>query len=171
MQKNKKTELIVFAGIFIALTIIFTHIFAIQTVFMRVSFGFLPIALFAMKFGRWQGAVMAAIADVLGGVIFFPGLLFPGFTLSAFCTGWIFGHFLHIKRVSLLRILIAVSSITLFVDLGLNTIWLALLYNKAVTVFFVSRLIKAVVFLPVEVFLIHLMCKQFGYFTLFQKRV
>lgn len=171
MQKNKKTEFIVFAGVFIALTIIFTHVFAIQTVFMRVSFGFLPIALFAMKFGRWQGAVMAAIADVLGGVIFFPGLFFPGFTMSAFCTGWIFGHFFYEKKISFSHILITVTLLTLFVDLGLNTVWLALLYNKAAATFFVSRLLKAIVFLPVEAFLTHIMYKQVGHFTLFQRQV
>ena len=171
MQYNNKTQFIVFAGVFIGLTVIFTHVFAIQTVFMRVSFGFLPIALFAMRFGRWQGAVMAAIADVLGGIIFFPGLLFPGFTVSAFCTGWMFGHFLYGKPISIGRIFSVVALITLFIDLGLNTIWLALLYDKAAGAFFISRLIKAAMFLPIEVFFIHLMCKQVCHFPFFQKQV
>ena len=56
---------LVFAGVFIALTILFTYVFSIQTPFVRLSFGFLPVAIYAAMFGPVRGGITAAAADII----------------------------------------------------------------------------------------------------------
>lgn len=154
------TSTIVAAAIFIALDVIFTHVFAIQTPFIRISFGFLPIAIFAARYGAIKGAVVSALADILGCLIFSPGLFFPGFTLSAFIAGLIYGFSFHNKKVTIQRTAMASIMIFLFVDLFLNTLWLSILYHKAAQLFFISRLIKCSILLPVQIILIYAVCKS-----------
>ncbi len=143
----------VFAGVFIALTILFTYVFSIQTPFVRFSFGFLPIAIYASMFGSLRGGLMAASADLLGSMLFFPGAFFPGFTLSNFLSGIIYGYFLQTNELNLRRICIPFILIFIFIDLILNTLWLVMLYHQAATAFFLSRFIKGALFLPVQTFL------------------
>ena len=86
---------LVFAGVFIALTILFTYVFSIQTPFVRLSFGFLPVAIYAAMFGPVRGGITAAAADILGASLFSPGAFFFFFSLSSFLSGYIYGYFLH----------------------------------------------------------------------------
>ncbi|WP_110955619.1 folate family ECF transporter S component [Anaerosinus massiliensis] len=146
-----RIKTIVFSAIFISLTIIFTHILAIQTPFVRVSFAFLPIALFSAMFGPTKGGFMAAIADLLGCFIFFPGLYFPGFTFSAFMTGMLYGYFFHQKKITLKKVILVHLLLFLTIDLFLNTIWLCILYKKAAYAFFMSRFIKGSILLPIQI--------------------
>lgn len=143
-------------GIFIALTIIFTHIFSVQTPFIRISFGFLPLAVYSAVFGPLPGGLLGAAADILGCMIFSPGSYFPGFTLSSFLSGCTYGLLLHGRPVSIKRIILACTLIFLLLDTILNTLWLSLLYHKAAAIFFTGRLIKGIIFLPVNIFLLYI---------------
>lgn len=154
-----RVKTIVFTAIFISLTVIFTHVFAIQTPFIRISFGFLPVALFAMLFGPIKGACMAALADLLGCLIFSPGLYFPGFTVSAFLSGLIYGYFFYNKKITLTKIIFVSSIIFILIDLFLNTLWLCALYQKAAQVFFLSRFIKGAILLPIQISIIYTVYK------------
>ncbi|MBP2644912.1 MAG: hypothetical protein H6Q75_352 [Firmicutes bacterium] len=160
------TRNLINAAIFIALTIILTHIFAIQTTFTRIDFGFLAIAVFSMRFGPLAGGLVAAIADIIGCIIFSPGMYFPGFTVSAFLTGTLYGIFYYNKPVTFLRALLANLAIILLVGLVLNTIWLSILYNKAATIIVYGRLIKCAIMLPLQTALVYLLQKRLSPFTL-----
>lgn len=149
------TNTLVFSAMFISLNIIFTHVLAIQTPFIRISFGYLPIALFCALFGPMQGGIIAAIADILGCLIFSSGLYFPGFTLSAYLSGIIYGYFFYHKKVSIQRIIMANILIFIFIDLMLNTLWLSILYHKAAQVFFAGRFIKCSILLPIQILTIY----------------
>ncbi len=155
---------LVFAGVFVALTILFTYVFSIQTPFLRLSFGFLPIAVFAALFGPLRSGLMAAAADLLGTALFSPGMYFPGFTLSSFLTGMIFGSFLHKQELDLKQICIPFILIFVFVDLCLNTLWLTMLYHKAASLFFLSRFVKNSICLPIHIGLFYSVYKPLAIF-------
>lgn len=165
-MRYSKLQFVVFAGAFIALTIIFTHIFAVQATFIRIGFGFIPVAIFAAIFGPWRGGCMAAVADFIGCLLFTPGLYFPGFTISAFCGGYVYGHFFHQKQITVPRILIALSIIIVFIDLCLNTLWLSILYQKAAGAFLAARFIKCAALLPVQAALLYAVYKPLRYYHL-----
>lgn len=155
-----KTRILVTAGLLIALDIILTRFLAIQTPILRISLGFIPIALSGMLFGPLTGGITAALGDILGMMILPAGPYFPGFTFSAFCSGYIYGTFLHKKAHSLPRTLLAAGVIIFVVDLGLNTLWLSFITGKAALVLLWPRLTKSLLMLPIQVFLIHTLCRS-----------
>jgi ECF transporter S component (folate family) len=150
---------IILSGIFLALIIIFTHVLAIQTPFIRIGFGFLPLAIYAAAYGPLAGSILGAVSDILGCILFTPGLYFPGFTISSFCSGAIYGFCFYNKSITIKRAAVAFTVSFVIVDMLLNTIWLSILYQKAVFAFAFSRFIKGIIFMPINIFLFYTIYK------------
>lgn len=157
-----KTKTIAFVGLLVSMEIIFTRFLSFQTPIIRIGFGFIPVAFSAILFGPVIGGLTAAIADVLGMIIFPKGAYFPGFTLSAFLGGAIYGLFLYRKQVTVLNVTISVLLITLFVDLGLNTLWLSMITGKAAAALLIPRIYKSAIIFPIQITAIHVLWKYIG---------
>lgn len=157
-----KTRVLVFMALFISLEVVLTRFFSIQTPIVRIGFGFLPVALSSIMLGPIIGGITAAVADVVRMFAFPSGFpYFPGFTFSALASGMIYGLFLYKKPKTLLRIALAVLTVTVVVDLGLNTLWLTVFMGNAMSAFAV-RLVKSLIMFPIQVALIHLMWRYIG---------
>lgn len=126
-----------------ALTILFTYVFAIQTTFIRIDFAFIPVAVYAFVWGAKKAAVMAMLADIIGSNLFMPGLYFPGFTLSAAVSAFIYGRFLYKREITFKRLFIMNALVFIITDCILNNIWLTLMYHDAATAFYAIRLVKS----------------------------
>ena len=157
-----KTKTIAFVGLLVAIEIIFTRFLSFQTPIIRIGFGFIPIAFSAILFGPVIGGLTGALADVVGMIIFPKSAYFPGFTLSAFLGGAIYGLFLYKKQVTVFNVTISVLLITLFVDLGLNTLWLSMITGKAALALLIPRIYKSAIMLPVQIAAIHVLWKYIG---------
>ncbi len=151
----KNTRKIIFLSLFIALQIVLTRFLSIQTPIVRIGFAFLPVAVCAMMFGPLWGGVTAAIADVVG-MMLFPagGAYFPGFTLTAFLSGAIYGIFLFEKPKTLVRISIPVIIVSLLVNLGLDTVWLWILTGKGFIALLPARAVKSLIMIPIQITMI-----------------
>ncbi len=157
-----KTRTIAFVGLLVSMEIILTRFMSFQTPIVRVGFGFIPIAFSAIMFGPLIGGLTGAIADITGMMIFPAGAYFPGFTLSAFLGGVIYGLFLHRKQITLLNVALCVLVITLVVDLGLNTLWLSMITGKAAMVLLIPRLYKSALMFPIQTATIYVLWKYIG---------
>lgn len=135
MQKNKEKE-IVMLGILTGLAVMMSYIFAVQTPFVRITFGFLPIAMAGAIYGPWKGGLVAALSDFIGTACLGTSIFFPGFLLSGFLTGWIYGKFFYGHRLTLSYVCIPFFLVMVFIHLGLNTLWLVLYYDKAASAIF-----------------------------------
>ena len=151
---------VVYLGLFIALEVILTRFLSIQTPIIRIGFTFLPVAISAMMFGPLSAGIAAALADVIG-MMLFPsgGAYFPGFTLTAFLSGAIFGVLLYNKPKSIVRIGIAVVIICVLVNLGLDTLWLKMITGKGYLALMPARIIKCAAMIPIEITIIMLVWK------------
>lgn len=89
MPKNKIHEWVVL-GILTGLAVLLSYVFAIQTPFVRITFGFLPIALAGAFYGPWKAGLVGALDNLIGTAIIGTSIFFPGFTLSDFLTGFLF---------------------------------------------------------------------------------
>lgn len=157
MNKNKfDARSISVIGLLMGLEIILTRFVAIETPIVRIGFGFLPIAIIAMLYGPWIAGTAAAMTDFMG-IILFPkvALYFPGFTLSAFLVGVIYGLVLYKKPKTLERVIVAVLLTTLFVHLGLNTLWLKIILDKAIYVIFPARVVQNLILAPINCILLY----------------
>lgn len=156
-MKNFRTKEIVFLGLFIALEVILTRFISIQTPIVRIGFTFLPIAISSMMFGPIFGGIAAALADIVGMMLFTSGgAYFPGFTLTAFLSGTVYGLLLHNKPKSLIRIGGAVAIISIFLSMGLDTVWLSILTGKGIILLLPPRIIKCLIMIPIEIPMIHM---------------
>ncbi len=155
MKKTKfTTEMLVFTGFMIALSVVLSKLVSINITYLRIGFGFLPIAVLAIMYGPYVAAIGNGIADILGAWLFPTGAFFPGFTVSAVLTGLIFGWVLYKKEVTIARALIASALVCLIVNLLLNTYWLTFIIGKGFGVLLASRAVKEIVAIPVMALLI-----------------
>ena len=144
----------------IALSVVLSKLLSINISFLRIGFGFLPIAVLAILYGPVTAAIGYGIADLIGAFLFPTGQFFPGFTVSAVLTGLIFGLCLYKKEVTVVRALIASAIVCLGVNLLLNTFWLTFILGKGFTVLLASRAVKEIVAIPVMALLIVAMDKS-----------
>ena len=148
------TETLVITAFMIALSVVLSKLVSINISFLRIGFGFLPIAVLAILYGPIVAAVGYGLADIIGAFLFPTGTFFPGFTLSAVLTGLIFGFVLYKKEVTITRALIASALVCLGVNLLLNTFWLTFIIGKGFKVLLASRALKEIVAIPVMALLI-----------------
>ena len=116
----------------IAIDVIFTRPLAINTSLMKIGLGFTAEVLSAMLFGPWWAAITAAMADLLGSLIFPTGAYFPGFTISVVLMGIVYGIFFYKKdkiRMFPETVIPAVIN-TCILGLLLNTLWMTVLYTS-----------------------------------------
>lgn len=149
-REFKNVKSISLAGILIAVSVVLTLFRLFLTDVLVVSFAFLPLATGSMLFGPVMGGAMGILTDILGYLVRPVGPFFPGFTLSAFITGAIYGFMLYLKPVTIGRVFVAGALNTLIVNLLLNSLWLSMLYGNAFPVLLAGRLAKNLILLPVE---------------------
>ena len=129
MKKHITTRMIVLLGLLAALEVVLSRFLSITLWNQKYGFSFVPLVIAALLFGPVPAGIMAAVADVIGAVLFPTFTFFPGFTLTAFLTGAVFGLFLYRKQ-SWLRLLAAVAIVQLLLGLLLNSWWLSILYGS-----------------------------------------
>ncbi|MEE0954510.1 MAG: folate family ECF transporter S component [Eubacterium sp.] len=158
-KEFKNTRSLAVIAMFLALAVILGF-FAVQlTESLKISFAFLANELTGMLFGPFVGLIEGGAADILKYIVKPTGPFFPGFTISGMLSGMIYGLVLYKKPVSLKRIIIANSIVTVFVNMLLNTYWLTLLYGKGFTVILPARIIKEAILLPIDIALFYLVSK------------
>lgn len=158
-RKSITTEMIVIIGFMIALEIVLSKLVSINISFLRIGFGFLPIAILAILYGQIWSGIAYAIGDVIGGFLFPTGAFFPGFTVTALLTGVFFGLVLYNKKVTIPRALLASALVCILCNLLLNTYWLTFIIGKGFKVLLASRAVKELVAIPVMALLIVAMDK------------
>ncbi|MCR5439519.1 MAG: folate family ECF transporter S component [Selenomonas sp.] len=151
-MSQDKVRAMVYGAFSISFIILLTYVFSIQMVFIHITFGFLPLAMYGAWFGPWRAGVIGSLANFLGTAVLGFGVFFPGFMLSDFLTGWIYGFFFHNKlSVGWKNAWLPFLLVTVIVHLGLNTLWLVLFYDKAASAIFMGRLVKNILCYPLEI--------------------
>ncbi|MDR2163902.1 MAG: folate family ECF transporter S component [Clostridiales Family XIII bacterium] len=124
--------------------------------FKLLTFAYVPDALTAMFFGPIAGFVFGLAGDTLG---FFAtsggGMYFPVFALSEMMTCFIFACFFYRRRVTLPRAIAAWILNLGVVLLGMNSLWLIVMYGMDVgTTFTFARVVSNIVQSPVHIFIL-----------------
>jgi len=134
--------------------IILGSLLSIQFLTTKIAFAFIVVAITARLFSPLVTAGSTALAYFLGMLLFPKFTFFPGFILTAFLTGLVFGYaFQH--QTSLVRILIANFIVTFILNLFLNSLWLHIMYMTPWVALLTTRLIQEIVtFTCYSVFLV-----------------
>ena len=157
----KWNKLLPMMGVLIAIEIVLSRFLSINAWNLRIGFSFVPIAIAGMLLGPLSAGIVAAVADVLGAILFPTGPFFPGFTLTAFLTGVIWGIFLYRKQTPL-RILFAVLINQLILSFLLNSLWISVLYGSPFMPLLATRIIQTAILIPVQFIVIGALMKTLG---------
>ncbi len=156
--EQKKPQTLVVTAMMIAMNIALSSVHVYLTPQMRVGFGFLTNATTGCFMVRWW-CYRWRSGDVLSYLIRPDGAYFPGFTITAALGGLIYGFLLYRRPMTLPRAIVAKSSISLLLNVLLNTFWMVVLYGKSFTALFPVRLTKNLMLLPVEIALLYIIGK------------
>ena len=136
------TKTIATLGVLLAMDIVLTRFLSFSAWNVRIGFGFVPVVLSAMLFGPVPAAVLAALGDFLGAILFPIGPYFPGFTVTAALTGLTFGFLLHRKN-SVANSLTSVVIVQFVLGLLLNTYWIHVLYHSPFVPLLATRVMQS----------------------------
>lgn len=148
---------LVLASFFVALDFLFTRVFCVYLMggAERVSLQFLASAACGWMMGPWWGAAVAAVGDLIGGLLGTSGFsFFPGFTLTAALRGLTYGLILHNRPVTFSRSLAAAASAGLLWGLLLNSFWLTFYLSKNFAAYVLAKAPVRLLLAPLQAFLI-----------------
>jgi len=136
----------------VALEIVLNRFCSINTAGLKIGFSFVPPMLAAMLYGPGTAALVYALSDFLGALLFPIGQYHPGFTICAALMGLMLGLLLHKEHLHFLHILIPVLVNCLVLGLLVNTFWVSQLYgSKTYWGWFLYRLPEYAVLIPVQI--------------------
>ena len=149
-QEFSRVQTIAVCGMLLALRLVLSLFTINASAILKISFSYLPVAAAGMLFGPLAGGAVGALGDALGSFINPTGPYFPGFTLDAFVSGFLYGLLLYRRPVKLGRTFAAKALSTLVVSIVLNPIWLSFLYGKSFFVIVSGRIAANLAMLPVD---------------------
>lgn len=143
---------IVFCGVMGALSIVLSFVGSIRiNPYMKIGVSEIPNLMIDYLMGPVVGGVFGAVMDFLKFLIHPDGSFFPGFSLSAAVAAVIFGIFLYKKKITFWRLLISEILVKLIVNIGMNTLWLDMLYGKGFLAILPHRIVSNLIQLPIDV--------------------
>lgn len=138
MQKKNRTKQLTTMALLATVSLVLTRFLSFYIPFMgaqsmRVGFGEVPVILAGLLLGAPAGGLVGLVADLVGATLFPVGPYFPGFSLSAFLTGFMPVLFLKLfnkkeqppAKTMLFLFIFCTQIITSAV---LNTLWIVVLY-------------------------------------------
>ena len=124
---------------------------------IEIGFAYLALALCGMMFGPVVGGIAGAVGDTLGFIVSPNGAFFPGFTISAFIMGFIYGILLYKKPLTVKRIMFTSLIVMLVCNLTLTPIWLNMMYGTSLIA--LPRIIRNVIMYPINTILMYAVLK------------
>lgn len=152
MKKLSNVKVLTVCAMTLAMAVILGFLKIPVTPLIEIRFGSIPLAISASSFGPAIGAVLGAASDILGFIAKPTGTFFPGFTISAACSGLLFGLILYSQKgkVTPVRIIIAEIVHTVVIGIFFNSFNLSLLMHKGFGVVVAQRLVKEIVMCPIN---------------------
>ena len=162
MEKTFPAKKLVVLGLMLALTIVLLRLLVIVTPIVRISLGFIPVALVATLYGPFWAAAVFGIADFLGALFILPtGPWFWGFTVTAAISGFILGLFLYKRPKNWFFTLAPTLIICLGLTLVLDTYFLYAFFEQGFIAMIPGRIIKTAVMIPVYVIVLRFIQTKF----------
>ena len=138
--------------------------------YVQIGFGFIGAAVAGVMLGPWRAALVGILVDILGNFLHGEtGQFFLGYTLTALVGGLIYGYFLYKRPLRWEQIGLAVLLVTLFCNLGLNSIWVHMMTGEAFTVFMPLRILKNMISLPLNTVILTVLLSNKTMKTLIEK--
>lgn len=160
MEKTKHSwsvRKLVFLALMVAMNVVLSRLSIQLSSEIRLSIvGFLPMAMAGMLLGPLSGGLTGALGDIVNYVLFTHvyGAYFPGYTLTALLSGLWYGWMLHNHKLTWPRAILTILPVIVLGEMGLNSVWVYMMYSKTFWAKLPLRLLTNLVELPLKVLLL-----------------
>lgn len=161
LQKTKGSRLstgkLVFLALMVAMNVVLGRLSIQLTQEIRLSIvGFIPIAMSAYLLGPVYGALTGAAGDIVNYLLFTHvyGPYFPGYSITAALSGLWYGYMLYKKKITWPRAILAIVPVILLGEMGLNSIWVYIMYNKTFWANLPMRLLTNLIETPLKILIL-----------------
>ncbi len=155
----KKVYYLAIMAVFIALKVATAGLFLPIGENLRISFGYLLIAVESCIIGPIPGLISGFITDIVGFMLFPGGAFFPGYAISAMFNCFIFAVFLYQTRITVTKLFLSRLIINVVSNAFLGSLWTSMLYSKGFNYYFSISIVKNLILLPLEVLLLYIVFK------------
>ena len=153
-SEMKKTRVLVFAALMIALRVALKPLGIPIGSYLRIEIAFFINAFGAMVFGPVVAIFAAAVSDTLGCILFPTGAYFFPFIFIEIAGSLIFALFLYRAELTVMRVTLSRFCIDFFVNIVLNTpimmVYYKIVLGKSYAVFNLPRIVKNLALFPIE---------------------
>lgn len=153
-QELKILRVLAIAALFVGLRIVVSTFFIPLGDNLRIYFSFFVPALGSLIYGPFVGMLSGFASDILGYFVHPSGGFFPGYTVTAILSGLVYALFFYRARITVVRIFFCKFCINLFINVGLGSLWSAILYGKGFYYYMAKSIVKNTLLLPLEVLLL-----------------
>lgn len=161
-----KARRILISSFLLVSCIIVKRLLSIRLPLISIGFDFIPFMFSAILLGTKYATIIGITSDIVGRLLFPVSAYFPGFTLSAGLTGFLYGEFLYTNgeiktgKRFLLRLIFCVVTVTAIVNIILNTVWVIAILGDAYKVAVPLRFVKAISMIPIQVFVMYYLTNE-----------
>ena len=153
------TKSLTLCCILLSLIVVSSLLSSYVSIAIKISFSFIFLAIIGYKYGPILCGILSAMADVITFISKPIGPYQPLLTLSAVLVGIIYGLFLYKNKNTLPRI-IAACLVVAIINQFLNTYFIAMIYGKVFSEFFILRLPENLIMIPIEIIVIYIVLKR-----------
>lgn len=160
-------------ALLVAMEVVLNRFLSINTFGWKIGFAFIPPTVAAILYGPVESAIVYALSDFIGAMLFPIGPYHPGFTVCAAVMGIVAGLFLNKRPFALFgserewsrirffpNVIVPVLINCLLIGLVVNTLWVSQLYgSKTYEGWFLYRLPEYAIMVPVQLILIPALLK------------
>ena len=151
----KKIKKIIISALLLASAIVINRFLSINTSIVSIGFTFVPLMLAGIILGWKYSLVIGLLTDLIGALLFPFGSYFVGYTISSALTGLVYGLLLYRKgdfvvdKKFMINLVIAILIVCIFINGGLNTLWLVITSKKAFLAILPTRVLKQLLMMPI----------------------
>lgn len=156
----KNLRIMTQCAILIALYLVLNNFSIYITPTLKLTVSYVALAGIAWLAGPITAFFCGGIVEVLG-YLMHPGMgaFHPGITFTTMLTGFVMGLFFYHRELHIWRVIVSRVIINFVLNLVLNTYWISTLTGNAFLIMVPERFLKAVLLLPIEIFLTFFMLK------------
>ena len=154
----RSTHRLAILAMMVAANVVLSRFLSISLWNLKIGFAFIPVVTAAILFGPIAGGIVGAAGDYIGATLVPIAQYFPGFTITAFFVGAVYGIFLH-KKQDMQRIILAILVTECIGSLLMNTFWISTLFGAPFVSLLPPRAMQAVGMGIMEIIVIRVMVR------------
>ena len=150
-MEMKSVKILVLTALFIAMRIAVSSFFIPVGDNLRIYCSFFVNALGSMIYGPFVALAQGFVSDILGFIIHPSGAFFPGYVLTSMAGSFLYALFFYRTKISVLKIFLCKLSVNVLVNIGMGSLWSAMLYGNGFFYYAAKSIVKNITLLPFEV--------------------